>query len=298
MKLGFSSLACPEWGLETIISRAATIGFTCVELHGLQGNPHLPSVAALTQDPSGVAARFRDANVELVCLGSGASFGSPEKHRLDEEKARATEVIALAGQLGCPFVRFSSGPAAPREQKQTTMLRMIDVLRDLAQAATDTGTTILLENDGGFPASRDTWFIIDSVGHPAVRCCWNTCRSRLAGERPTITVPRLGRMIGLVHTVDARITGEGALDRYELPGDGSAELDRAVELLHGIVYQGPLVFAWPKSRVASLAAPDDALPAAFAKLKEMLDRVAATKELSAYKGDKNAPRYAPPGPKP
>ena len=44
MKLGFSSLVCPGWSLESIVTNAAAMGFDGVELRGIRGELELPLV--------------------------------------------------------------------------------------------------------------------------------------------------------------------------------------------------------------------------------------------------------------
>jgi len=289
MKLGFSSLGCPSWDLETIIAQAAAMGFNGVELSGLQGQTHLP---ALRQDAKGVAGRFRDAGVELVCLATGNYFHWQDRGKLDEHKRQARESIELAGELGCPFVRVFGGEVARFEDKSVTVRCIVEALGGLAAEAAEREVTILLENQGDFATSRHAWYILDTVNHPAVRACWHPCHAQAAGDQPSVAIPRLGTRIALTHVVDGRFAANGTLEEYALPGAGAVDLGLTVDLLGGIGYDGYLMFDWPKSRVASLAAPEEAMPAALAKMKAMLAELAGIKELTAYKGDKNAPRYA------
>ena len=66
MKIGFSSLVCPDWDLDTIIAKASEMGFDGVEIRGLRGEAHLPSVSELADDPDLVRRKFQDRNVELI----------------------------------------------------------------------------------------------------------------------------------------------------------------------------------------------------------------------------------------
>lgn len=294
MKLGFSSLGCPEWDLDTIITQAAALGYSGVELRGLQGEMHLPALPVLRKDPAAVARRFRDAGVEPVCLATGNCFHWQDRRKIAENKQQVREFIELAGELGASFVRVFGDEVPRYEHRNATMLRVADALRDLAGVAAAHRTIILLENHGDFTGSRDLWFILDTVNHPAVRACWHPCHAQVAGDRPSLAIPRLGRRIALTHVVDGRFTPGGVLEGYALPGDGTVDLDLTIDLLRGIGYDGYLVFEWPKLWMASLAAPEQALPAAIARLNALLSRLESAKELTAYKGDKNAPRYAKP----
>ena len=217
MKLGFSSLGCPEWDLETIITRAAAMGYGGIELRGLRGEMHLPALPALRQDVKAVAGRFRDAGVELVCLATGNCFHWKDRYKLAEHKQQVREFIELAGELGCPYVRVFGDEVPRYEDKTATVHRIAEALRDLAGFAAEHRTVILLENHGDFAGSRDVWFIVDTVNHPAVRACWHPCHGQAAGDRPSLAIPRLGTRIALVHMVDGRFTPEGALRDMRCP---------------------------------------------------------------------------------
>lgn len=292
MKLGFSTIGCPDWDLDTVIAQATTIGYEGIELRGLQGEMHLPACPAVAKDPAGLAARLAEAKLELVCLATGNCFHWQDKKKVAEHKAQVREFIELAAQLKCPFVRVFGDEVPRYEQRQTTLLRIVDALRELAPAAAAAGVTILLENHGDFSGSRDLWYILDSVDQPAVRCCWHPCHARAAGDRLSISVPRVGRQISLVHLVDGRFNDAGGFDGYALPGDGNVDMEKFLTLLRGVTYDGYLIFDWPKLWQPSLADPATALPAALTKIKALLTKIEGVKELTAYKGDKNAPKYA------
>src|SRR4029079_1093960 len=108
----------------------------------------------------------------------------------------------------------------------------------------------------------------------------------------TLSVPRVGRLISLVHLVDGRFNDAGALEGYALPGDGQLDMEKFLLLLRGVTYDGYLIFDWPKLWVPGVADPEKAFPSALTKLKTLLTKIESVKELTAYKGDKNLPKYA------
>ncbi len=152
--------------------------------------------------------------------------------------------------------------------------------------------TLLVENGGDFPDSESMWFLADTATHPAVKICWNQATALTALERPTNSIPRLGSQLGMVRVCDAKTDDRGVLTAYCPPGEGDAEVTRQLSLLRGMAYEGYLMFEWPKLFVESLAAPDVILPKVSAFLRERLDYKQPI--LSAYKGDKNAPKLARP----
>lgn len=290
MKIGFSSLVCPTWNLETIASQASALGFAGVELRGLQGELHLPLAPELAADPDRVRRRFAERHVELVCLGSSGALSTKNKRESAKERSTVIEYLELAARLGCPYVRVFAGQVERWDHSRAALSRVADALLSLVAPASRLGVTLLVENNGDFSDSADLWFLMDAVAHPAIQCCWNQCNAMTLRERATISIPRLRSKIAMVHVCDAQIDENGVLGKYTPLGEGSVEVRREIELLKGVGFSGYLMFEWPKLWVDTLPAPEAALPAAAAFLKEALESKQAI--LSAYKGDKNAPKFA------
>ncbi len=290
MKIGFSSMVCPAWDLATIVANAAKFGFQGIELRGLRGELHLPLLPDLARDPQAVRRQFSENKLELVCLGASATLSSKDPRTLAQQKGVVTEFMELAAKLGCPYVRILVGEVDRRDNQRAALARIAEALISLAPIASRLGVTLLVENGGDFPGSADMWFLIDAVGHPAVGCCWNQCHAMTIGERATNSIPRLGNKIGLVHICDGTFDEGGALLSYVPPGEGGVEIKRQIEILKGLVYDRYLMFEWPKLWVDSLPPPETILPKAAKFMREAID--AKQPVLTAYKGDKNAPRLA------
>ena len=291
MKIGFSSLACPAWDLKTIVEQAASLGYDGVELRGLRGELHLPIAPELAGQPDDVRKLFSDHKIELVCLGASAVLTSSKSRELADQKGRIIEFIELASRLGCPAVRIFVGDIERGDEPRACLSRMVETLASLVPVASRHNITILLENGGDFSGSQPLWFLADAVGHPLIRCCWNQCNAMTVGEKPTISIPRLGAKIGLVHVCDASFDDHGILMERRPLGEGDTQIARQIELLKGIIYRQYVIFEWPKLWVDSLSGPQDALPQAVQFLRTKIEE--KQDPLTAYKGDKHAPNLAP-----
>ncbi len=289
MKIGFSSLVCPAWDVDTIIENASALKFDGVELRGLQGQMHLPVVPALAGQPDQVRGRFEKAGVELVCLGASATLDAKSTQRRATQKAEIIEFVELAAKLGCPSVRIFAGEVQKWDNPHAALSRIASAVTELVPTLTRFDVTLLIENGGDFCGSDDIWFLIDSIDHPNVRACWNQCNALTGLEQATTSIPRLGNKMRMVHVCDAKFDEHGILDEYVLPGLGDADVETQVNLLRGLTFDRYLMFEWPKMWVGSLPAPETALPSVAEFLQSQI-----TKEqtiLSAYKGDKNAPSF-------
>lgn len=293
MKIGFSSVGCPGWDLPTIVSNAKAMGYQGVELRGLRGQMNLPLCPELTADPAATKALFAEAGVELNCLGSSAAFHFRDPYRVADNQAEAREYIELAGKLGCPYVRVF-GAEIPRrpllgyESREVVLSRIAKAVRELAPVATDHRVTLLVENSGDFVDSQSIWFIVDTAESPAVKACWSPFAALTRNEPASISIKRLGSKIAIARICDGKFVA-GGVESIELPGKGDVNIPLVVELLKGVAFDGYLMVDWPKLWNPSLADPEKAFPEAQKYLKSLLDLKRV--ELTAYKGDKNAPKF-------
>lgn len=290
MKIGFSSLCCPTWTLERMVSFAAEHGFEGLDLRGIGGELQLSLVPELAGDSDRTRSLFEDKKVELLCLGTSATLDSKKRAKLAEQKAALIESIELAGRLGCPFVRLMAGEVQKWDNYRLALSRVADVLRSMVPIATRWNVSLLVENSGDFLGSDAMWFLVDAVDHASVRCCWNQSNAKVAMERPTNSIPRLGTKIGMMHVCDATYDDQGVLLEYKPLGGGHAEVAKQVQLLKGVAYGGYLVFEWPKMWVPTLPEPDAALPEVANHLRTLIEEEQTV--LTAYKGDKRPAKYA------
>ena len=290
MKIGFSTLACPSWGLSKIVEQAGTMGYQGVEIRGLEGELHLPLAPSLAGKPDHVQKMFAEKKVELACLGTSASLTSRDKDEVARQKGIIIEFVELASRLGCPFVRLFAGEVQRRDTSDKAFHRFVEGIRPLADTAAQRGVCLLVENGGDYRDSWSMWQLCDTVNHPAVRICWNQVSAMGVLEPATVSIPRLGTKMGIVHIGDARFDERGVLLEHAPLGEGDVGVGRQIEILKGIGYGGYLMYEWPKLWVEGLAGPEAALP----KAAEFLKAALAAKQpiLSAYKGDKNAPKFA------
>ncbi|UCF33608.1 MAG: sugar phosphate isomerase/epimerase [Phycisphaerales bacterium] len=289
MKIGFSSATCPQWDLKTMVEKAAEFGFDGLELNGVQSEVHLPHVSELADDSGQARNLFEKHNVQLVCLSCSATLDAKAERQLTEARARIVEYIELAGSHHCPFVRILPGRVQRRDHHRIALSRIAEAIRSLVKPATEQKVTLLIENGDDFVTSDSLWFVVDAVNHPAVRCCWNQCTALLEAERPTKSIPRLGQKLGLIHLCDGEYKNDRRLLTYTALGEGRAEIARQIEILKGIAYSGYLMASWPKNQIAALQEPEEALPKAAEYLRQRLNEEQTV--LTAYKGDKNAPKY-------
>ncbi len=295
MKIGFSTLACPGWDLRTVVAKAAEFGFSGVEIRGLGGRLDLTSLPELAGNPESTRQLFAAAEVDLVCLSTSCTLDSKDRRKVARAREELCETIDLASRLGCPFVRMFPGEKQSGDTRESALARIGAELGKIAPYAGEKRVTVLVQNAGDFANSADLWFLCDYVSHPGIKACWNLATAMLQLDRPTVSLPRLGSRIGMVHVCDAEFDDQGFMrGGYRMLGEGNVEVGRAIELLRGMCYDGYLMFEWPRLWEPSLADAETVLPAAASFLKERVAEKQAV--LTAYKGDKKKPLFkAKPG---
>jgi sugar phosphate isomerase/epimerase len=166
-------------------------------------------------------------------------------------------------------------------------------LAQLAPVAVRSGVTLLVCNTPQMPGSRDVWFAIDGVSHPAVQAAWDAMIGQSARESSTIAIPRLGVRSKMIVTCDAQFDGRGHFQGYRAIGKGNVDFTLTIDLLKGVMFDGYMMLDWPEALVKQLPPAETSLAEALGYL---LDRIKhADPPLSAYKKDKNAPNYATAG---
>jgi len=286
MKLAFSNSLCPELDLDGLVENSRAWGYDGFEFARSGGEANHPA------DVPALRRKLDGAGQTLICLHAGALSGQADRRGLGVATQHARGCIALAAETRSPFVsvsgcRVPAGMPKVRAAEQDTL-----ALRALANEAVRRGVTLLFENAGAFSSSRDAWFLRDAAAIPALRLCLNVVNARAAGDPPSVAIPRLAAATSLLRLGDAEFGADHRVTRHVACGAGALDVPRVVELLKGLAYEGWLCVHWPQAARKELPPAEELLPAAAKYLRAELDK--PTVVLTAYSGDKNAPRFAVP----
>lgn len=265
MKLAFSTVACPTWDFETIVSKAKAFGYDGVELCGPINSARPIAANPFSADSAKVRDLFANAGLPIACLSSSLAFAN--KRKTDQHLA-ADLVCHLdtARALGCSLVRILDTQVRPGQSSAAVAAAMANWLIPLADRAAELGVTILVENALSFRQARDLWMMLEMLNHPAVAVCWDVCNAALAGEAPAISVPTLNQRMRYVQVADAVLSAQAAT-LCKL-GEGNVRVQELCQRLQGIGYNGWVCFEWDKTTLPNLAEPDEVLPDAAAKLRQ------------------------------
>jgi sugar phosphate isomerase/epimerase len=265
LPITFSTLGCPKWDWNTILTQAEALGYAAIELRGLQGEMDLGK----RPEFSGTRINKSLGEVEgrgLKIAGLGASSRMHESQpairaaQIDEGK----RFIDLAHQLKAPYVRIFGDKIPDPKEREATIDRVIAGFRELGQYAKGSGVNVILESHGDFTDSKTLLQILKGAEMPTTGLLWDTHHTVVMGkEAPDVTFKTLGRYIRHTHIKDSKPEGNGV--RYVLPGQGTVPLGEIVSVLAKGGYRGYYGLEWEKAWHPEIEEPEVAF-AHYAKI--------------------------------
>ena len=264
----FSTLACPNWTVQTVITQASEFGYDGIEWRGgLQGHIQ-PSASA--EQKANLRKMSADAGLMTLAVTAYTSFVSDNS---DERQSNVDEVrryADLAAELEARYVRIFLGEL-PQSTDFTTKIyeNITDCLRRAAQHALSVGVGIAIEPHDNFARSSAVAPVLDRTkSDPALGVIWDIGNAFAAGEEPLAGFELLKDRLTYVQVKDGTRRGE---DWQLCPlGQGNVPLARAFDLLLAQGYQGAFSVEWEYAWHPELDPPEIALPAALQTVRELL----------------------------
>ncbi len=263
----FSTLACPQWSVETVIHNAASYGYNGLEWRGgPQGHINPNSTATERQ---ALRQASQAAGLTALAVTAYTSFVS------EAAKERAANVESLrryadlAAEIEAKYVRAFLGEL-PEGQALTDGLydRLAESLSQAADYAHSLGVTIAVEPHDTFVRSATVTPLFQKVSHPGLGVIWDLGNTYAAGETVNDGYKSLGQRLAYVQVKDGR--GRGAAWQLGPVGEGEVPLPEALNLLKRGHYTGALSVEWEWAWHPELDPPEVALPAALQTLQALL----------------------------
>ena len=275
MKLAFSTLGCPEWDLDRIITAAREWGYDGVEWRGYQDEMELPRAPIFTAAARNeTRRRFQDSALEFVCLGSSVRLSDPAPERRERERSAFAAYAELARFLGCGLVRVFGGNLPSGVDRAAALPEMAAFVRELGEIAAEHGVTLVLETHDAFSTGAQVAELLRRADHPSVGALWDLHHPYRQGEPPETTVQVLDPYLRHAHVKDSR---DG---HYCLMGEGDVPLARMLGLLRERGYEGWISVEWEKRWHPEIAAPEEVFPQYARRLRELLDIIPSSHHQS------------------
>lgn len=266
MRTSFSTLACPNWTLEQILTEAGELGYDGIDFRGLGTQLDVTRLPELTDKLSRSAGALRESGVSVSGISTGIRLYDPDHHEKHLEEARRT--IKLARELDAPFLRvFGGGEHHPELDRANAVEVASTFMEEILDLPDADSVTWVIETHDIWVRAADLSVLLESVPARNVGLAWDIAHTiRLASESAEETVKALGDRIAYVHVKDALFEPEHRLAmsdgwRYVLPGTGAVPLAHALSLLSERGYDGWVCFEHEKRWQAALEEPHTALSA-------------------------------------
>lgn len=267
MKVAFSTLACPNWSWDTIISQAQRLGFDGIELRGIQGEMYLSkAMPFLPEHLERTKMQLKEKGLEICSLDTSCTFHDEEK--FDKSIEEGKDTIDLATELGVPFIRVFGDNIPDISQLDDVIDRVAKGLSILGNYAKNKNVFVLLETHGDFINHSLLTSVFNKVEQNAVGLLWDFGHPYMhGGESPEETYYNLASYIKHTHIKDAKKV-EGHV-KHCLVGDGEIPLTEIVKLLQQNGYTGWISLEYEKKWRPELEEPEISLPAFMNYMKTL-----------------------------
>ena len=244
LKIGFSTLACPEWSWTDIYSMAKDFKFDGIEIRGLGNEIFSVKAQPFTeaQLPATIA-KLQSLGLEIPCLSSGACLKFKDKYQEAENEIKA--YARLAGKLGASYIRILAD-LTPDPVDEVDDEYVAEALKKLVPIAEEYNVTLLVETNGVYSDTARLAKLLDEVKSRKVAALWDMHHPyRYHGEAPETTVANLGEYIKYIQVKDSVMREDGTVE-YRIMGTGDIPVKAMIEALDTINYNGYISLEWVK----------------------------------------------------
>lgn len=251
MKISFSTLGCPGWSWEDMLSTAKDIGFDGIEIRGIGNELYAPRAKQFAVENIDLTKKkLAKIGLEIPCLTSASYLF--DKANIDKHIQEAQDYIELASQIGTPYVRVL-GDAQP-QPGDVDIDFVVDNLKKLSVRAQEKGVKLLVETNGVFAASKVLKTAIEKVASDYVGVLWDVHHPiRFFNESVEETFENLKNHISFIHIKDS-IVVDGVI-KYRMMGHGDIPIKSIVRILKENDYKGYLSLEWVKRWCLDLEEP-------------------------------------------
>jgi sugar phosphate isomerase/epimerase len=268
--LAFSTLGCPKWPWTTVLEQASKLGYSGIELRGIQMEMDLPKLPEFSGTRLSQTLKDLEAlDLKVTDLGASARMHEADPARRASQLDEGRRFVDLAHQMKVPYVRVFGDQIPDGESKDAVVTRVIDGLRTLGEHARGSGVAVIIESHGDFTDSPTLLRLLKGVGMDTVALLWDAHHTFVAGkEPPAKTFDTMKAYIRHTHLKDSRPEGNGV--RYVLTGQGTVPVRETVNILSKGGYKGFYCFEWEKGWHPEIEEPEVAFPQFVERMREYL----------------------------
>lgn len=248
MKLAFSTIGCPSWSFDEVVSTASDLGYNAIEIRGVANEMYAPDIKQFSaENRAKTIERLTRLDLSISMLTSGATLAVYGDR--DRSMAEAKAYIDLAAALNVPYVRVMCTNRPQPDGGDIVQCKKL--YKELLKYAEATNVLPLMETNGIFADSALLASFLDECGGGAL---WDINHPyRFNGESIKKTIKNLGSKINYVHVKDSVVAN--GMTKYKMLGYGDIPVKDALNTLADNGYDGTVSLEWVKRWEPNLEEP-------------------------------------------
>lgn len=257
MKRSFTTLGCPDWSFERVLSQAAAMGYEGIEIRGVDGEMFADKIAQFKPGVQRDTLRAL-AKAGLMMCGFGTSVNFHDAAKTDDMLAQGKAAIDVCHAMGIPAIRVFGDKIGDADE-QTIIGQVISGIQALCDYAQGSAVQVLLEVHGDFNTLERVQAVARGVARPNAGILWDIEHSdKVYGDDFMAFYGPLKPYIKHVHVKDHQRAG-GAFILCRL-GQGDIPILQIVRQMIQDGYDGWFSLEWEKKWHPELPEPEIAYP--------------------------------------
>lgn len=271
MKLAFSTLGCPNWNLDTIISKSKQWGYDGIEFRGYLGQTDIFNLPEFSSGVEQTTMLISDSRLEVPCFSSSAQLLFEDPEKIAQSIAEVEKYSRLCSIFKTPYIRIFVGLLG-NYKRQEAIAIVSENLQRMAWAIDNYDVKLLIETHDDWVRSDYLKKILQAVDLDNVGILWDAHHPyRLAGESPEYTWNNLRHRIFHVHLKDS-IREKYPESSYALVplGSGDLPIKSIVHVLKEGGYNGYVSYEWEKMWHPEIEEPEVVFSVYIETLKSLM----------------------------
>ncbi|GIN71219.1 hypothetical protein J14TS2_16940 [Bacillus sp. J14TS2] len=270
MKLAFTTLGCPNWNMDTIISKAVEYDYDGVDFRGYLGEMEIYTLPEFSSEIETTKRKFNEADLEIPCFSSSIRLFTTSNNELEGYKEELRQYGRLCQEFNTPYIRVFGGGIGDTGRAEAVQI-VKNNLDQLLPIAEQYEVTLILETHDDWTKCENVLDVLNQTNSKYLQVLWDVHHPyRTKGEEPEKTWDKLGERIQYTHWKDSYLK-EATARGYQLclMGEGDIPLKRIFDLLAEQGYKGYYTLEWEKVWCPEIEEPEIAIPQYVQYMKQL-----------------------------
>jgi len=164
MKIAITTLGCPDWSFEEVLTRFEEYGVDGIEVRGLDGEMDAEKIKVFfPENAEDTLARVKAHHLELVGFGSSCYFHEPDANEHAFRMQLGKNSIDVCSRMKIPFIRVMGDFVPEGHTLEEITRKVIDGIRELCIYSADKNVDVYLETHGTFKSIETIQPILEAL---------------------------------------------------------------------------------------------------------------------------------------